>query len=101
MNSKWLKIQQMHEEEQSRVERAPIDQNRMYIRRYSKRGAYPVISFVNFDDYPELFRQIPPIPWRDQHPEYGKYRDPVTGLHYNTIDEFKQIRNKCGIIWKY
>lgn len=94
LNAKWLKIQQMAEDEMSKAERPSQNQERQLVRHLSRRGMYPSISFMNFDELPALFRQEPPVPWREVNPDYGKYRDPLTGKPYNSVEEFKQIRKK-------
>ena len=84
----------MAEDELARVERPQQSQERKMIRRHSMRGTYPTITFMNYDEFPEIFRQIPPTPWAELHPVRGKYRDPVTGKPYNTVEEFWHIRKQ-------
>ena len=82
----------MAEDEMAKVERPSHNQERQLIRHLSRCGMYPSVTFMNFDGLPALFRQEPPVPWREAHPDYGKYKDPLTGKSYNTVAEFKQVR---------
>lgn len=84
----------MAEDELAYVERPQKDLEMKVIRRHSRRGTYPTITFMNFDELPALFNQSPPTAWAELNPVRGKYRDPATGRPYNTIEEFKILRGQ-------
>ena len=96
LNAKWITLQKLAEEDSGRVERPNKEQDKQAIRYFSRRGMYPTVSFMNFDSLPALFNQTPPTPWVDMNPGYGKYKDPLTGKFFNTVEEFKQLRSKQG-----
>jgi hypothetical protein len=84
----------MAEDEMAKVERPLQNQERPTIRHFSKQGMYPTLTFMNFPTLPDLFSQTPPTPWTEANPDYGKYKDPLTGKPYNTVEEFKQLRKQ-------
>lgn len=99
MNTKWLKIQQMVEDEIAMSQRPLQEQGKQTIRYLSRRGSMPIITFVNCEQLPDILEPHEPPTPASRHG--AKYLDPVTRQYYNNIAEFRHLRKKAGIPWNY
>jgi hypothetical protein len=89
----------MAEDEIAELQRPVNEQGRQVVRYLSRRGSMPIVTFVNFDNVPDILRQTEaPKPIQ----KYGcKYFDPESQKPFNDISEFKRHRKQIGIPWNY
>lgn len=102
VNTKWLRIQQMVEDEMAKSDKhALLDGSKKLVRHLARRGTYPTITFVNSETLPEVLQVSsqtrPSVPVQTG----AKYRDPVTGRPYNTAEEFRALRSESGVPFVY
>lgn len=98
-NRKWLEHRKIVEDEKSARDKPIKNQNNdHYIRFLSRRGTYDTITFTNVDSIPAFLKQqITPVVPKNICVITGlpaKYKDPLTGLPYNNIAAFKELRKK-------
>ena len=89
----------MAEDEIAELQRPTHEKGRQMVRYLSRRGSMPIVTFVNFDNVPEILRQTElPEPVE----KHGcKYFDPMSQMPFDNIAEFRRNRKKVGIPWNY
>jgi hypothetical protein len=98
VNTKWLRIQQMVEDEMARSDKHPVlDGSKKVVRHLARRGTYPTITFVNSDSLPVVLQAGAHVRPSEVVRTGAKYRDPVTGRAYSTVEEFQTLRRESGV----
>jgi hypothetical protein len=102
VNTKWLRIQQMVEDEMAKSDKhSVLDGTKKLVRHLARRGTYPTVTFVNCDSLPEVLQVSAQVRPADVVHTGAKYRDPVTGRTYSTTEEFQALRRESGVPFVY
>ena len=102
-NQRWILARKRNKDSQDVSETGSRHQQPHKIvleRMVSRRGALTTITFPEMDHIPEIFeyRSEKPAPSRPLScavtGDPARYKDPLTGLGYSTVDAFREIRRR-------